>query len=54
MNDDKLNDVLKQTQAQAEEAVDKLGVFLRKGAGKLKEVAEKASEQIRKDLEGRP
>lgn len=57
MNDntnEKLQQALKQTQAQAEEAAQQLGGLLRKGADKLKEAAEKAGEAIRNDINNHP
>ena len=54
MNDEKIQRALEETQAQAEQVFNRAGDLLRKGAGKLKEAAEAASEAIRKDLEDRP
>ena len=53
-NDEKLAQAIKQTQLQAEEAASKLGGLLRKGAEKLRDAAEAASEAIREDLKNRP
>lgn len=56
MNDDqkaKVQDALKQTQAQAEEAATQLGALFRVGAKKLKEAADKAKDAIQKDIESR-
>ena len=54
MNEDKIAEALKQTQAQAEEAATQLGGLLRKGAEKLKEAAQAASDAIRNDINSRP
>jgi hypothetical protein len=54
MNDDKLQQALKQTQAQAEEAASQLGGLLRKGAEKLKQAADAATEAIRNDIDNHP
>ena len=53
-NNEKLQQAIKQTQAQAEEAAQQLGGLLRKGAEKLKEAAEKATEAIRNDINNHP
>lgn len=56
MNDDqkaKLEDALRQTQVQAEEAASQLGALLRVGAKKLKEAADKAKDAIQKDIDSR-
>jgi hypothetical protein len=53
-NNEKLQQALKQTQAQAEEAAQQLGGLLRKGAEKLKEAAEAASQAIRDDIDRHP
>lgn len=54
MNDEKIQQAIKQTQAQAEEAASQLGGLLRKGADKLKAAAEAASEAIRNDIDKHP
>lgn len=54
MNEEKLQQALKETQIQAEEAASKLGALLRKGAEKLRDAADAASEVIREDLRNRP
>ncbi|HET6895729.1 MAG TPA: hypothetical protein VFH72_10150 [Candidatus Baltobacteraceae bacterium] len=56
MNDDqkaKMQEAIKQTQVQAEEAASQLGAFLRVGAQKLKEAADKAKEAIQNDINSR-
>ena len=56
MNDDqkaKVQEALKQTQAQAEEAETQLGALFRIGAKKFKEAADKAKDAIQKDIESR-
>lgn len=56
MNEDqkaKVQEALKQTQAQAEEAATQLGAFFRVGAKKLKEAADKAKDAIQKDIDSR-
>jgi len=56
MNDDqkaKMQDAIKQTQVQAEEAASQLGAFFRVGAQKLKEAADKAKEAIQNDINSR-
>jgi hypothetical protein len=56
MNDQtkaRIDEALKQTQTQAEEAALQLGAFLKTGAQKLKEAAEKTREAIQKDLDSR-
>jgi hypothetical protein len=56
MNDDqkaKMQEALKQTQAQAEEAASQLGALFRIGAKKLKEAADSAKDAIQKDLDSR-
>jgi hypothetical protein len=56
MNEDqkaKMQDALKQTQAQAEEAASQLGALFRIGAKKLKEAADNAKDAIQKDLDSR-
>jgi hypothetical protein len=61
MNDDffkqtkaRMEEALKQTQAQTEDAATKLGPLLRKGAEKLKEAADAAGRAIRDDINRRP
>lgn len=54
MNEDKFQEAMKQTQAQAEEAVSQLGGLLRKGAEKLKEYADKTADAIREDIDRHP
>lgn len=49
----RIQDALKQTQAQTEEAATQLGAFLRVGAKKLKEAADKAKEAIQRDIDSR-
>jgi hypothetical protein len=51
---DKIQDALKQTQSQTEEAAAQLGGLLRLGARKLKEAAEKTREAIQRDINSRP
>jgi hypothetical protein len=56
MNDDqkaKVQEALKQTQAQAEEAATQLGALFRIGAKNLHEAADKTREAIQKDLDSR-
>lgn len=56
MNEDqkaKVQEALKQTQAQAEEAASQLGGLLRIGAKKLKEAADKTRDAIQKDIDSR-
>ena len=52
-NDEKLQQAIKKTQEQAEEAAQHFGGLLRKGAEKLKEAADAASDAIRKDIDSR-
>ena len=61
MNDDqkeqakaRMQEALKQTQVQAEEAASQLGGLLRIGAKKLKDAADLAKDAIQKDLDSRP
>jgi hypothetical protein len=61
MNDDlfeqtksRVQDALKQTQSQTEEAATQIGGLLRIGAQKLKKAAEDASQAIRDDINRRP
>ncbi len=54
MNEDKFQEAVKQTQAQAEEAVSQLGGLLRKGADKLRQYAEKTAGAIREDIDRHP
>ena len=61
MNDDKveeaktrLNDALKETQAQSAEAAKQMGVLFNFGAKKLREAADKAAQAIRDDINKRP
>lgn len=49
----RLQEALKQTQAQTEEAATQLGAFFRVGAKKLKEAADKAKEAIQRDIDSR-
>lgn len=56
MNEDqkaKMQEALKQTQAQAEEAATQLGSLFRVGARKLKEAADKTRDAIQKDIDSR-
>jgi hypothetical protein len=50
----RMQDALKQTQAQTQEAATQLGGLLRIGAKQLKKAAEAASQAIRDDLNSRP
>lgn len=50
----RVNDAIRRTQAQAEEAATLLGPLLRKGAEKLKEAADAAAQAIRNDINRRP
>lgn len=61
MNDDlkdqtkaRIQEALKQTQAQTEEAATQLGALFRVGAKKLKEAAGKAKDAIQRDIDSRP
>jgi len=51
---ERVQDALKQTQEQTQEAATQLGGLLRMGASKLKEVADAASQAIRDDINNRP
>lgn len=61
MNDDlkaqakaRLDEALKSTQAQTEEAAAQLGGLLRVGVKKLREAADKAKDAIQRDIDSRP
>jgi hypothetical protein len=61
MNDDlkaqakaRLDEALKNTQAQTEEAAAQLGGLLRVGVKKLREAAGKAKDAIQRDIDSRP
>ena len=61
MNDDKVNEAkarldeaLKETQAQSAEAAKQMGVLFTFGAQKLREAADKAAQAIRDDINKRP
>lgn len=54
MNDEKLTQLLKETQTQADEAATQFGKLLRKGAEKLRDAADKAAEAIRQDIDRHP
>jgi len=61
MNDDlkaqakaRLDEALKNTQAQTEEAAAQLGGLLRVGVRKLREAADKAKDAIQRDIDSRP
>lgn len=61
MNDDlkaqakaRLDEALKNTQAQTEEAAAQLGGLLRVGVKKLREAADKAKDAIQRDIDSRP
>ena len=49
----RLDQAVKQTQVQAEEAAVQLGGLLRVGAKKLKEAADKARDAIQRDIDSR-
>lgn len=56
MNDEtkaRIEDALKQTQSQTEEAAQQLGQFLRVGAKKLREAADQARAAIQRDINSR-
>ena len=56
MNDEtkaRIEDAVKQTQEQAEEAAQQLGQFLRVGAKKLREAADQARAAIQRDINSR-
>jgi hypothetical protein len=50
----RMQDALKQTQEQTQEAAVQLGGLLRIGAKKLKDAADAASQAIRDDINNRP
>ncbi len=50
----RIEDAMRQTQAQTEEAATQLGGLLRMGAQKLREAAGKAKEAIQRDIDSRP
>jgi uncharacterized protein (DUF3084 family) len=50
----RMQDALKQTQEQTQEAATQLGGLLRFGAKKLKEAADAAQQAIQDDLNSRP
>ncbi len=50
----RMQDALKQTQEQTQEAATQLGGLLRIGAEKLKKAADAASQAIRDDINRRP
>jgi hypothetical protein len=61
MNDDlkeqakaRIDQALKQTQVQTEEAAAQLGGLLRVGVRKLREAADKAKDAIQRDIDSRP
>jgi hypothetical protein len=49
----RMQEALRQTQEQTEDAAVQLGALFRKGAQKLKEASDAATEAIRKDFENR-
>jgi len=49
----RIRQALKQTQVQSEEAAAQVGTFLRIGAKKLREAADKAKSAIQRDIESR-
>ena len=56
MNDEtkaRIEDAVKQTQSQTEEAAEQLGHFLRAGAKKLREAADRARAAIQRDIDSR-
>lgn len=50
----RLQEALKQTQDQTEEAAQQLGAFLRVGAKKLREAADQVKQAIQNDINSRP
>ncbi len=50
----RVQEALKQTQDQGEEAASQLGSILRVGAAQLKKAADAASQAVRDDLNSRP
>lgn len=50
----RIDEALKQTQAQTEEAAAELGGLLRAGVQKLREAADKAKDAIQRDINSRP
>jgi hypothetical protein len=50
----RVQDALRQTQAQTEDAAQQLGGLLRIGFEKLKQASDKAADAIRRDISSRP
>lgn len=50
----RIDEALKQTQAQTEEVATELGGLLRAGVQKLREAAGKAKDAIQRDINSRP